>query len=520
MTNYVKVNGAWKPANYTTAVNDELFTTVGTTSFVVPVGVTRISAVVVGGGGGGAGTTSGGGGGYGGDLRWARDITVTPEETLTVIVGAGGAGGTTVGTAGSQTQIKRGGTVLLSAAGGSYGSNESNSASSKPAPRAQNGTSTAISLPNIGGGTGGQGGWEEASAQGGGGGGAAGYSGNGGIGGDADEGATYESITGTRVNPAPGIAGTGGAGGGGGAGATTAGGGGGVGLYGTGANGTGGAASTQGGGGSAGSGGAVSSAGALYGGGGGGIDASGNAGSGAQGAARIIWGTDRYYPLSAQDVPAVESTSARHYVKVDGAWVEATHGYVKVDGEWRLSFPVEISASTALKSIVVASGTSLAARITPGQTYWAYDEGPVTPYEKWNPIVVVAESEDPACTVEIKFTNPVPANSRVEYHPDSGTWSSSAVASKSYTTYMNEYGSNVIDVRITTPSGVSSIYTVYFEINNSYTNNISYYGYCKDGELLMGSASATTCTVLKSQFGNPIGWVCGTSPTTVPVCAI
>lgn len=519
MTNYVKVSGAWKPAGYSTAADSVTFTTLGTTTLTVPAGVTRISAVVIGGGGGGAGTTGGGGGGYGGDLRWARDIAVNPGDVLTVIVGAGGAGGTTVGAAGSQTQIKLGSTVLLSAAGGSYGSNADNSANSKPAPRPQNGTSTAISLPNIGGGTGGQGGWEEASAQGGGGGGAAGYAGNGGIGGDADEGITYKLLTGLTANPAPGLAGTGGAGGGGGAGDTTSGGGGGVGLLGQGSNGAGGAATTRGGGGSGGTGGTVTGVGGLYGGGGGGVDSSGSGGAGAQGAARIIWGTNRYYPLNAQDVPAVAGSSARHYVKVDGVWVEATYGYVKVNGEWRLSFPVQISASTTLGAVTVASGTSLAARITEGQTYWAYDESPITPLEKWNPIVVVANSVDPACTVEIKFTNP-PASGAATPHANSGIWSSASVATNSYTTYMNEYGKNVIDIRITTPSGVSKTYTMYFQISTNYTNDVSYFGYCQGGTLIMGSASSTSCSVLKSQNGNPIGWVCGSSPTTVPVCTI
>jgi hypothetical protein len=204
--------------------------------FVVPEGVFEIGAVCIGGGGGGAGTTQGGGGGYGGDLRWARSIPVVPGESLTITVGTGGAGGTTTGIAGTFSKIRRNSTDLLVAAGGREGSNVDDGSSSKPAKRAKNattGTSTAISLPLIGGGDGGQGGWEEKGAQAGGGGGAGGYSGDGGIGGDADEGETQLTLTGSKIDPAPGWSGLGGAGGGGGTGTSVAGGGGGVGLLGS-----------------------------------------------------------------------------------------------------------------------------------------------------------------------------------------------------------------------------------------------------------------------------------------------
>ena len=61
----------------------------GSYTFSVPVGVQSVDYLVVGGGGGGA---SGGGGG--GGVLSGSNYSVTPSETITVVVGAGGAGGT------------------------------------------------------------------------------------------------------------------------------------------------------------------------------------------------------------------------------------------------------------------------------------------------------------------------------------------------------------------------------------------------------------------------------------------
>ncbi len=76
------------------------FTTVGTTSWTVPTGVTSVDYLVVGGGGGGAkggyyysdgnGTGSGGGGGGAGGVLTGT-LSVTPGNGLGVTVGAGGA---------------------------------------------------------------------------------------------------------------------------------------------------------------------------------------------------------------------------------------------------------------------------------------------------------------------------------------------------------------------------------------------------------------------------------------------
>ena len=104
------------------AAGQQAFTTVGTHSFVVPNGVTSISAVCVGAGAGGWRQFDNGDGyflyqgGGGGGLSYSNNITVTPGETLTVVVGSGGAG--TSGGAGGDSRIHRSGTNLVLAKGG------------------------------------------------------------------------------------------------------------------------------------------------------------------------------------------------------------------------------------------------------------------------------------------------------------------------------------------------------------------------------------------------------------------
>jgi hypothetical protein len=78
-----------------------VYNTVGTHSFTVPTGITRIKVLVISGGGGGGGsfvlsgplsrTYPGGPGGHGGLATGY--ITVTPGATIPVIVGGGGGGG-------------------------------------------------------------------------------------------------------------------------------------------------------------------------------------------------------------------------------------------------------------------------------------------------------------------------------------------------------------------------------------------------------------------------------------------
>ena len=309
----------------------KLFNVTGTSSWTVPDGVTEISAVVVGGGGGGAGagggsgggTDDGGGGGAGGGLAYGT-FTVTPGESLTIIVGAGGNGGTggsstpTNGSVGGLSRIQRGATNLLQGGGGNAGTYDMS---------AQNSGGTSTGTERDGGGSGG-GGQASFSQSGGGGGGAAGYSGNGGAGG-----------LGGSADPS-GSDGSGGGGGGGGSGASSipGGGGGGVGILGQGSNGSGGSATvSDAGGGSGGSDGSDGNNttdnggnGGLYGGGGGGGATNGttdgDGGDGGQGAVRIIWGAGRSYPststadmLASPDITNIGPKGARNISSLVGA---------------------------------------------------------------------------------------------------------------------------------------------------------------------------------------------------------
>lgn len=73
-------------AGFGTVQGQQEYTTTGTYEFIVPQGVTQISAVAISGGGAG-----GIGGGAGGNLSY-NTFSVTPGETLTVVVGKGGVG--------------------------------------------------------------------------------------------------------------------------------------------------------------------------------------------------------------------------------------------------------------------------------------------------------------------------------------------------------------------------------------------------------------------------------------------
>lgn len=252
-----------------------VFTSSG--SWVVPTGVTSISAVCVGAGGGGGGSEESdetGGGGGGGGLSYVNSIPVTPGETLTITVGSGGGGGGVGGngSAGGSSSIFRGLTDLVSANGGSGGQN-----------RGGGGGGGTVGLGTGGAGGSGGSGSDRDNNNAGGGGGAGGYSGNGGSGGDHNN--TSNATSGS---------GGGGGGGGGGTNNSTRGGGG-VGILGEGSNGSAGGTNVSGGGGSGGA--AGTNTGGLYGGGGRGAAGSENNGSsGAGGAVRIIWGSGRAYP--------------------------------------------------------------------------------------------------------------------------------------------------------------------------------------------------------------------------------
>lgn len=165
-----------------------------TYSFVVPKGVTSVSAVCVGAGG----TNAGGGGG----LAYGT-IAVTPGEVLLVKTPANYLGGSnvpvTIPALGSTQITRSNGTALLTAYSGTHGFYRSNLQAQGPG--GTGGSYALGSVTNGGGGNGGNGGgnrWTYSYyayggyynstygyyiASGGGGGGAAGYTGNGGAGG-------------------------------------------------------------------------------------------------------------------------------------------------------------------------------------------------------------------------------------------------------------------------------------------------------------------------------------------------
>jgi hypothetical protein len=107
----------------------QTFTTVGSTTWTAPAGVTSVDYLVVGGGGGGGGSydTGAGGGGGGGLALYEASYTVTPGVSYTVIVGDGGSGGVGIqGGGGDGTSTTGGnsqfGTIVASGGGAGGGS--------------------------------------------------------------------------------------------------------------------------------------------------------------------------------------------------------------------------------------------------------------------------------------------------------------------------------------------------------------------------------------------------------------
>ena len=114
------VTYAWKLLGGST--HKERFTTVGTSTFTVPAGVTKVWVSMSGGGGGGAGggisVLSAGGGGGGAHAVMAQQVSLV-SSSVTVTVGAGVAGGAAgvVGVAGGASSFG----ALLTTAGGAGG---------------------------------------------------------------------------------------------------------------------------------------------------------------------------------------------------------------------------------------------------------------------------------------------------------------------------------------------------------------------------------------------------------------
>lgn len=103
-----------------------VYNTAGSSTYNVPSGVTSITVKAWGGGGGGgAGSGSSGSGGNGGGGGYAKAvISVTPLESLDVLVGTGGARGNASsrgGDGGGYSAVKRSSTFLVQAGGGGGG---------------------------------------------------------------------------------------------------------------------------------------------------------------------------------------------------------------------------------------------------------------------------------------------------------------------------------------------------------------------------------------------------------------
>jgi len=278
------------------------YTTAGTYSFLVPVGITSISVVAVGGGAAAAITGSGVGGdprsigGGGGALAWKNNIPVVENQTVSVVVGTGGLVDRQNG---GDSYISVGGVIYAGAGGGKTAVPGAYPSNAVPAELA--GTRFGIF---DGGGNGGAPGVGNSPRSGGG---AGGYT--------ADAGTGLGGSAGHGFGD--GIVGSGG---------------GGVGILGSGASGANSSSVTEGGGGGSGGttgfggvAGTRSGAGGGYGGGGGVEDQATKFApvTGGGGAVRIIWGVGRSYPVAANNIIPVPSTTISTNVSY-GSFVNVT----------------------------------------------------------------------------------------------------------------------------------------------------------------------------------------------------
>jgi len=273
--------------------NGQIFSTAGNGSYQVPSGVTTVTVKAWGGGGGGGvGSGSSGSGGNGGGSGFAQaDITVTPGETLSVVVGNGGTAGANTnnaGNGGGYSAVQRSSTFLVQAGGGGGGGGA-------------RGTGT--------GGSGGAGGCSAASCAAGNGG--SGTSGGGGAGsGTNASGGTAGTAGGSGVAGAAGIANAGGDGGGSLTNCTTAVSTGGAGGFG--AGGKGGNVSTcEGGGGGGG--------GRFGGGGGGSTNANNRGGGGGGGGSDLVTGTNTTQTIGSGTTPGNSGDTFRNGAGVGGS---------------------------------------------------------------------------------------------------------------------------------------------------------------------------------------------------------
>lgn len=238
--------------------NTSTYNTAGSSNYVVPAGVTKITVKAWGaGGGGGAGNGKSGSGGAGGGGGFAQAVlNVTPGNTLTVTVGSGGSkasGNSNGGNGGGFSAVQLSGTYLVQAGGGGGGGgSRGRSSGDGGAGGAGGGTSGVGGTNGEGTNAGGGGGPGTASAGTAGTAGAGGTAGSVGAANAGGNGAGYASSTcNTAVTNTQGANGGFGGGGGGGRDTTSCanGGGGGGGRYGGGGGGSNASNNNRGGGG-------------------------------------------------------------------------------------------------------------------------------------------------------------------------------------------------------------------------------------------------------------------------------
>lgn len=246
------------------ATNSTTYNIAGSSTYVVPAGVTSVTVKAWGaGGGGGAGSGSSGKGGAGGGGGYAKSvISVTPAESLTVEVGTGGAKATAnsrAGNGGGYSAVKRSTTFLVQAGGGGGGGGHrgnSSGAGGAGGP-GYNGTDVGT-IGNGGNGNNAAGGGARGTTSAGGVAGAAGTGGAAGVAGAANAGGNGSATATSCTTATTGTGGNGGTGAGGSGGTYTAancsnGGGGGGGRFGGGGGGTTSSNNSGGGGGGGGS---------------------------------------------------------------------------------------------------------------------------------------------------------------------------------------------------------------------------------------------------------------------------
>lgn len=122
-TGYLTLPAGTTAQRVTNASTVTQFTTVGTTTWTCPAGVTEIEVLVVGGGGGGGSQVGGGGGG--GGVIYRPSYPVAPGTVYSVTVGGGGAGTTSTSARGANggDSVFNDLTALGGGGGGSHANN-------------------------------------------------------------------------------------------------------------------------------------------------------------------------------------------------------------------------------------------------------------------------------------------------------------------------------------------------------------------------------------------------------------